>query len=57
MKDDIKTTIIEQPGEISRYKAQRIGRAVEAFFRIPENNERFEQWKAERDKKRKAAQA
>lgn len=41
--------IFEQPGKISRLKADRISRLIQAFFSDPENIRLFEEWKASQE--------
>lgn len=45
--------IIEQPGKISRLKADRISRLIQAFFSDPENIRLFEEWKAAQEAEKK----
>ncbi len=41
----------EVPDHVMKYLARDTLAAIRRFYAVPENRERFERWKAERDKK------
>ncbi|MBR2571727.1 MAG: hypothetical protein IKE30_06310 [Clostridia bacterium] len=50
----INTDLI--PPWVAEYLTEQLYRSVRNFFSVPENQAKFEKWKAERDQRREAAQ-
>ncbi|MCR5110895.1 MAG: hypothetical protein K6B38_08305 [Ruminococcus sp.] len=46
-----RVIVTEQPGKMSRIKANQIARLIQAYYSVPENLRRFEEWKAAREEK------
>lgn len=50
----INTDLI--PPHVAEYLTECLFNSVRNFFSVPENQAKFEKWKAERDQRRNAAQ-
>ncbi len=48
---EIKAQVIDQTGEIGYCTASAFCLIIEKFFKNPENNAKFEAWKAEQEHK------